>query len=98
MSINKLIVIIIKMIMTMMFINNDHDYVKERNTMTMTMTMTKIKSMTTTTKYSLPNGGSRGEQPLLIFFQSGPPYLRVCMTPPPPPHQGLDSPLQLSLP
>ena len=38
-SINKLIVIIIKMIMTMMFINNDHDYVKERNT----MRMTKIK-------------------------------------------------------
>ena len=41
MSINKLIVIIIKMIMTIMFINNDHDYVKERNTMT--RTMTKIK-------------------------------------------------------
>ena len=40
-SINKLIMIIIKVIMTMMFINNDHDYVKERNTMT--MTMTKIK-------------------------------------------------------
>ena len=40
-GINKLIVMIIKMIMTMMFINNDHDYVKERNTMT--MTMTKIK-------------------------------------------------------
>ena len=38
-SINKLIMIIIKVIMTMMFINND--YVKERNTMT--MIMTKIK-------------------------------------------------------
>ena len=28
----------VKMVMTMMFINNDHDYVKERTIMRMTMT------------------------------------------------------------
>jgi len=82
--------------MTMMFINNGHDYVKERTTMR--MTMTEIRQMTTPTKYILPSGGSRGERSPLIFFQTGPPYVRVCVNPPPPLSEGLDPPLHVSRP